>query len=52
MRKYQIREVDYPYKGYFAEFRFIWMWWPMHISMRPTKAECEDIIERDKKAWI
>jgi hypothetical protein len=52
MRNYQIREVDYPLKGYFAEFRMFWMWWPMHISMRSTKAECEDIIERDKRVWI
>ena len=48
--KYQIREVHYPINGYFAEFRMFWMWWPMHISMRSTKAECEAIIERDKKA--
>lgn len=48
MSKYRIIEVDYPRKGYFAEQRWLWMWWNIHMGARNSKSECERLIEIHK----
>ena len=45
MENYRIRKSDYPRKGYFAEVKRLWMWFPLHISARTSIEECEKFIE-------